>query len=91
MAHALGKPSLFITLTCNPHWREITAALEPGQTWEDRADVVNRVFQLKLRAFVQDVREGTCYYLHFHRTTLLLPLQCPRTCTTRSRQTGRSV
>lgn len=61
MAHALGKPSLFITLTCNPHWREITAALEPGQTWEDRADVVNRVFQLKLRAFVQDVREGTFF------------------------------
>ena len=53
-----GKPTLFITMTCNPNWPEITEALEPGQTWEDRADVVNRVFHAKLQAFIQDLREG---------------------------------
>ena len=25
-----GKPSLFITFTCNPNWREITENLRPG-------------------------------------------------------------
>ena len=26
-----GKPDLFITMTCNPKWTEITAALEENQ------------------------------------------------------------
>jgi hypothetical protein len=45
-------------MTCNPNWPEITEALEPGQTWEDRADVVNRVFHAKLQQFIQDLRDG---------------------------------
>jgi hypothetical protein len=56
-----GNGSLFITMTCNPKWQEITSALLPGQTWEDRADVVNRVFKLKLQAFVEDLRSGTFF------------------------------
>jgi hypothetical protein len=42
-----GKPSYFITMTCNPHWPEITDALLPGQTWRDRDDLVDRVFKMK--------------------------------------------
>ena len=34
-----GKPSLFITVTCNPKWQEIMQALEPGQTPNDRPDI----------------------------------------------------
>ena len=30
-----GKPTLFITFTANPKWRELTEALEPGQVGED--------------------------------------------------------
>jgi hypothetical protein len=26
-----GKPDLFITMTCNPKWTEITGALSPGE------------------------------------------------------------
>ncbi|XP_065639509.1 uncharacterized protein LOC100203419 [Hydra vulgaris] len=43
-----GKPDLFITFTCNPKWRVITANLYPGQTANDRPDLVTRVFKLKL-------------------------------------------
>jgi hypothetical protein len=57
----LGRPTFFITFTCNPKWKEITAALNPGQTWEDRADIVNRVFKLKLNAFLKDLRKGTFF------------------------------
>lgn len=43
-----GKPDLFITMTCSPHWEEITRELGPGQTPQDRPDLVARVFKAKL-------------------------------------------
>jgi hypothetical protein len=45
-----GKPHLFITMTCNPTWKEIEDELLPGQKVEDRPDLVARVFQLKFLA-----------------------------------------
>ena len=42
-----GKPDLFITFTCNPNWIEITDALLPGQTAQDRPDLTTRVFYQK--------------------------------------------
>jgi hypothetical protein len=47
-----GKPHLFITMTANPKWEEITNALLPGQMSQDRPDLVARVFQLKLQALL---------------------------------------
>ena len=44
-----GKPDLFITMTCNPKWPEITKHLLGNQTSTNRPDVVARVFQLKAR------------------------------------------
>ncbi|XP_043468331.1 uncharacterized protein LOC122502376 [Leptopilina heterotoma] len=43
-----GKPDLFITMTCNPQWREIVENLLPNQTASDRPDIVGRVFSLKV-------------------------------------------
>jgi hypothetical protein len=43
-----GKPDIFLTMTCNPSWEEITRELEPGQTPQDRPDVVVRAFRAKL-------------------------------------------
>ena len=43
-----GRPSLFITMTTNPKWKEISAALAPGEKPEDRPDICMRVFRLKL-------------------------------------------
>ena len=52
-----GKPDLFITFTCNPAWREITENLKPGQKAEDRNDLVERVFQLKLDELENEILE----------------------------------
>ncbi|XP_043266624.1 uncharacterized protein [Venturia canescens] len=42
-----GKPDLFITMTCNPNWREIKENLLPGQQPSDRPDLSARVFDMK--------------------------------------------
>ena len=42
-----GKPNLFITMTCNPNWREIRENLRPGQQLSDRPDLTARVFDMK--------------------------------------------
>ena len=42
-----GKPTLFITMTCNPDWTEIKDALFPGESAFDRPDITTRVFKLK--------------------------------------------
>ncbi|XP_024315925.1 uncharacterized protein LOC100821537 isoform X4 [Brachypodium distachyon] len=43
-----GKPDIFLTMTCNPKWEEITNGLEPGQTPQDRPDLIVWVFKAKL-------------------------------------------
>ncbi len=53
-----GKPDLFITMTCNPKWLEITSALGPNQRAEDRPDIVARVFQLKLNELIAELKKG---------------------------------
>ena len=55
IVRSFGKPTLFITVTCNPKWPEIVAALLPGQKAEDRPDLVARVFHQKLQRLLKDV------------------------------------
>ena len=43
-----GKLDIFLTMTCNPNWDEIRQLLLPGQTAQDRPDLVTRVFRAKL-------------------------------------------
>lgn len=50
-----GKPSAFITVTCNPMWTEIQQELEENQTAQDRPDIVTRVFRLKLLQIIDDL------------------------------------
>jgi len=47
-----GKPDLFITITCNPHWPEIKRELGQFQTAQDIPDIVSRVFKMKLKAIL---------------------------------------
>ena len=58
---AYGQGSVFITMTCNPNWSEITEALEPGQSYNDRPDLMARVFKLKLQQLLRDLKEGTFF------------------------------
>ena len=90
-----GRPDIFITFTSNPHWREITEALLPGQTWGDRPDIVARVFQLKKTLFLKLILELNVlgewdgYTIsdefqkrglpHFHFLLILKPSSKPRT------------
>ena len=49
------KPSLFITFTCNPKWKEITEQLLTHQQATNRPDLLVRVFKLKLKELKNDL------------------------------------
>ena len=50
-----GKPSFFITFTCNPSWAEIQDSLPDGLNTTDRPDIVARVFNQKLQELLADL------------------------------------
>ena len=50
-----GKPDLFITMTCNPRWKEITDNLRFTESAADRPDLTARVFKMKLDAVLKDI------------------------------------
>jgi hypothetical protein len=53
-----GKPTFFVTMTCNPKWKEIEeACAETGCTAADRPDIVSRVFKLYLTELRRDIME----------------------------------
>ena len=54
----MGRPDLFITMTCNPNWPEIQDNLLPQQTASDRPDLVARVFDLKLKTLMDYLTKG---------------------------------
>ncbi|SGZ22749.1 BQ5605_C022g09537 [Microbotryum silenes-dioicae] len=49
-----GKPSLFITVTCNPKWPEIKAALGPNDQASNRPELIARAFESKLNRLCDD-------------------------------------
>lgn len=55
IVRTMGSPDMFVTFTCNPRWPEITCELLPGQSSIDRPDLTARVFNLKLRALLDDL------------------------------------
>ncbi|KAH9540622.1 hypothetical protein CY35_14G015100 [Sphagnum magellanicum] len=50
-----GKPDLFITMTCNPKWKEIVSALKPDEIANDRPDLVTCVFVGKLQHLMDEL------------------------------------
>lgn len=50
-----GKPDLFVTVTCNPKWEEITKHLQPYEQVCNRPDLVTRVFNEKLQLILDDI------------------------------------
>ena len=50
-----GKPDLFITFTTNPKWPEIVNELEDFQSPNDRPDLISKVFNIKLKALLEDL------------------------------------
>ena len=65
ICHHCRKPDIFLTMTTNPKWPEITEALLQDQTPDgkrqqpsDRPDIVARVFVQKMESLLKDVRNG---------------------------------
>ena len=57
-----GVPDYFATITCNPGWKEIQDVLKQlsGSNYQDRADIVCRVFHAKFQAILKDMlKNGT--------------------------------
>ncbi|KAK8933803.1 hypothetical protein KSP39_PZI015526 [Platanthera zijinensis] len=50
-----GRPDVFVTMTCNALWPEITDALYSGQTAQDRPDIVSRIFHAKYQKLKEDI------------------------------------
>ncbi|KAF1858643.1 hypothetical protein Lal_00044676 [Lupinus albus] len=50
-----GKPDIFLTMTCNPPWSEITSELQEFQTPQDFPDLTTRIFRSKLEQLRVDV------------------------------------
>ena len=49
IANRYRKHDLFITMTCNPNWKEISENLEHYETAIDRPDIVVKVFIKKYK------------------------------------------
>ena len=53
-----GKPDLFITYTFPPDTPELLAELRPGQTAQDRPDLVARLFELRKNLLLGEIIKG---------------------------------
>lgn len=51
-------PDVFLTMTANPKWPEVTEALLPNQNSSDRPDLVARIFELKRRALMSYIKSS---------------------------------
>lgn len=56
----LGRATFFETFTCNPKWHEVESAFATLKT-SFKSDVECRVFQLKLKAFIEDHVKRKCF------------------------------
>ena len=57
-----GPPDFFVTFTCNAKWPEIDEGIiEPGQKPSDRADIIVRVFNMKLEDLLHDIKSGKAF------------------------------
>jgi hypothetical protein len=78
IARFFGSPDLFVTMTCNPAWKEVDEFLARGQTGRDRPDAQNRVFYVKLQHlfFLLQMKEvfgkvrAICHTIEFQKRGL---------------------
>jgi len=78
LARRFGAPEFFDTFTCNHKWEEILAQLGPGQTSNDRPDIVVKVFRIKLNSLLDDLTKRNvmgkavawCYVIEFQKRGL---------------------
>lgn len=54
-------PDIFLTMTANPKWPEITSALLPHQSPIDRPDLIARVFELRRKYLMQEIEKKNVF------------------------------
>ncbi|KAG5562074.1 hypothetical protein RHGRI_004950 [Rhododendron griersonianum] len=59
VCRAMGFPDLLLTFTCNPSWSEIQQEVSciPNQRTEDRPDILARVFRIKMKQLMRDIKK----------------------------------
>jgi hypothetical protein len=59
----IGYPNLFVTFTCNSKWSEIQYMIDQLNKKQrpDRAEVVLRVFMMKLKQLLYDISKGIIF------------------------------
>lgn len=73
-----GKPSLFITMTCNPKWPEIMSVIGVNNASHFRPEIVVRVFNAKLKELINIIKtkhvlgrvEALIYTIEFQKRGL---------------------
>ena len=65
-----GKPTFFITFTCNARWSEIVSALQQNQPAPNRPDLTAQVFQQKQQQLLTDIKAGVLSPLLAHVCTI---------------------
>ena len=53
-----GPPTVMVTFTANPSWPEVEQNLSPGQIPMDRPDLIVRVFKVKLKHLLADLKSN---------------------------------
>ncbi len=56
-----GKPDLFLTVTCNPNWKEIKRNIQPNQSTDQRPDIIARVFRIKLKRIMNLIKKDSIF------------------------------
>jgi hypothetical protein len=74
LVRRFGKPDIFLTMICNPKWDEIQRELYPGQTPQDRPDLIVRVFRPKL----QELKDRLLKMISLERSGHMLMLWSSR-------------
>ncbi|XP_028060509.1 uncharacterized protein LOC114264102 [Camellia sinensis] len=54
-------PDIFLTMTANPNWPEITSALLPHQKPIDHLDLIARVFELKRKCLMKEIETNRVF------------------------------
>lgn len=59
----VGHPDIFLTMTCNPTCDEILEMMKliPNGNPHDSPDIISRVFHLKLRQLVDDIKKKSYF------------------------------
>ncbi|WOG92442.1 hypothetical protein DCAR_0311711 [Daucus carota subsp. sativus] len=70
LCRSIGHPSLFLTMTCNTKWPEITDMMKhlPGVKASDAPDVIARVFKLKLDQLIELIKKKN-YFGRYNSNT----------------------